>query len=196
MKCCSGVRLRSTSWPSASLLDRLDEVADDADVDVGLEERQPHVAQRLLDVALGDLSLALQLAPQGLELLAQGFEHDESGQRQRRGTATGGVSGLSRNVPHAQNESPRTRWPSGGSSMTRSSSDVGLYIMPPMPPMPPAAGMAGRRRLLLRLLGHHRLGGEQQARDRRGVLQRRAHDLGRVDDAGLQQVLVLLAWPR
>src|SRR5690606_7715552 len=30
------------------------------------------------------------------------------------------------------------------------------------------------------------------ARDRRGVLRRRAHDLGRVDDAGLDQILVLL----
>ena len=37
------------------LLDGLDELLDDADVDVGLEERQPHVAERLLDVALGDL---------------------------------------------------------------------------------------------------------------------------------------------
>ena len=58
------------------LLDRLDEVAHDRDVDVGFEERQAHVAQRFLDVPLGDSSLALQLAPQCFELLAQGFEHD------------------------------------------------------------------------------------------------------------------------
>jgi hypothetical protein len=56
-------------------LDGLDELLDDADVDVGLEERQAHVAQRLLDVLLGDLSLAAQLAPQAVELLAQGVEH-------------------------------------------------------------------------------------------------------------------------
>ena len=63
--------------------------------------------------------------------------------------------------------------------------------MPPMPPMPPAASPASPL-LLLRLLGHHRLGGEQQRGDARGVLERRAHDLGRVDHAGLHQVLVLL----
>jgi hypothetical protein len=40
-------------------------------------------------------------------------------------------------------------------------------------------------------LGDQGLGGEQQARDRRRVLQRGAHDLGRVDDAGRDQVLVL-----
>jgi hypothetical protein len=36
-------------------------------------------------------------------------------------------------------------------------------------------------RLGLRLLGDHRLGGDQETRDRRGVLQRVAHHLGRVD---------------
>src|SRR2546422_2314793 len=46
-------------------------------------------------------------------------------------------------------------------------------------------------RLLLRLLGHHRLGGEQEPRDRRRIEQRRAHHLGRIDDAGLEQILVL-----
>src|SRR5690606_35803997 len=45
--------------------------------------------------------------------------------------------------------------------------------------------------LLLRLVGDHGLGGQEQAGDGSGVLQRRAGDLGRVDDAGLQQVLVL-----
>src|ERR1700754_756115 len=34
-------------------------------------------------------------------------------------------------------------------------------------------------------------GGEEQGRDRSRVLQRRAGDLGRVDDPGLDQVLVL-----
>src|ERR1051325_8583471 len=40
----------------------------------------------------------------------------------------------------------------------------------------------------LRLLRHHRLGGNEQAGDRSRVLQRMAHDLGRVDDAGLDEV--------
>ena len=56
-----------------------------------------------------------------------------------------------------------------------------------------AASRAGRRfLLLLGNLGDERFGGEQERRDRRRVLQRRAHDLGRVDDAGLDQVLVLV----
>ena len=49
-----------------------------------------------------------------------------------------------------------------------------------------------RRPLLIRLLRHHALGGQKQARHRGRVLQRAAHDLGRVDDAGLHQVLELL----
>ncbi len=48
-----------------------------------------------------------------------------------------------------------------------------------------------RRALLLRLLGDHGFGRHQQAGHRGGVLQRGAHDLGRVDDAGLHQVLEL-----
>ena len=55
-----------------------------------------------------------------------------------------------------------------------------------MPPPPRHSGS-----LLLRLLRDHRLRGHQQAGDRSGVLQRRSHDLGRVNDAGLYQVLEL-----
>jgi hypothetical protein len=47
-----------------------------------------------------------------------------------------------------------------------------------------AAARHRRRLVLLRLLDHDRLGGEQQAGDRSGVLQRRPGDLRRVDDAG------------
>src|SRR5437879_10530811 len=53
-----------------------------------------------------------------------------------------------------------------------------------------AAGHRGHLLLLL-LLHHHTLGGEEQSRDGRGVLQRRAGDLGGVDDAGRDQILVL-----
>ena len=47
--------------------------------------------------------------------------------------------------------------------------------------------MAARRRsfLLLREVGDHALGGEQEARDRRGVVQRGVGHLGRVHYAGL-----------
>ena len=40
----------------------------------------------------------------------------------------------------------------------------------------------------LRLLGHHRLGGDQQAGHGSGVPQSRQDDLGRVDNAGLYHV--------
>src|SRR3954449_7689657 len=55
-----------------------------------------------------------------------------------------------------------------------------------------AAVAAGHGRSgLLRLVGDDGLGGEEERRDGGGVLQRRAGDLGRVDDAGLDQVDVL-----
>jgi len=47
---------------------------------------------------------------------------------------------------------------------------------------------AGRRLVLLGELGHDRFGGEKQAGDRSGVLQRAAGHLGRVDNAGLDEV--------
>src|SRR5205807_1660980 len=59
----------------------------------------------------------------------------------------------------------------------------------------PAHAAAARHRghlPVLRLLHHHALGGEEQSRDGRGVLQRRARDFGRVDDAGRDQILVLV----
>ena len=60
--------------------------------------------------------------------------------------------------------------------------------MPPMPPIPPP-GIGGVF-FLLRELGDDGFGGEQQAGDRRGVLQRAAGHLGRIDDAGFDQVFV------
>src|SRR5207247_4917107 len=54
-----------------------------------------------------------------------------------------------------------------------------------------AAGHRGHLLLLL-LLHHHALSGEEQSRDGRGVLQRRAGDLGWVDHASQHQVLVLV----
>src|ERR1041385_214307 len=47
------------------------------------------------------------------------------------------------------------------------------------------------RRGLLRHFGNHRLGGHEQARNRRGTLERLTHDLCRVDDALRHQVRVL-----
>ena len=44
--------------------------------------------------------------------------------------------------------------------------------------------------LVLGQLAHRRFGGDEQARDAGGVLERGADDLGRVDHAGLDQILV------
>src|SRR5580700_45321 len=49
------------------------------------------------------------------------------------------------------------------------------------------------RVLLLRQFGDHRLGGDEQARDRRRALQGLTHDLGRVDDALFHHVDVFAA---
>ena len=59
--------------------------------------------------------------------------------------------------------------------------------MPPMPPIPPPP--VGRR-LVFRKLADRRFGGDQQAGDRGRVLEGGADDLGRVDHAGRNQVLV------
>ena len=64
----------------------------------------------------------------------------------------------------------------------------GSWTQKSMSPPPPGSGRRGR---LLRLVRHHSLGGEEQRRDRGRVLQRRTGHLGRVDDAGLEQVDVL-----
>src|SRR3954447_17929960 len=50
-----------------------------------------------------------------------------------------------------------------------------------------AAGLS----VLLRQLGHHGFGGDQESRNRSWVLDRRAHDVGRIDDPMVQDVAVL-----
>src|SRR5262249_2732687 len=103
--------------------------------------------------------------------------------------------------------SPRTRR-SGGSRRRRATRSAPLKysasrtwrLTSTPPPAPgglhhaahPSRRHGRRRGLLLGLLGHHRLRGEEQSRHRRRVEQRRPDDLRRVDDARLQQVLVLL----
>ena len=46
--------------------------------------------------------------------------------------------------------------------------------------------------LLLRRLSHARFGCDEEAGHRRSILQRRAHDLGWVDDAFFDQVAILV----
>jgi len=52
-----------------------------------------------------------------------------------------------------------------------------------------AAGYRGS--FLLRVLSDRRLGGDDKSGDRRGVLQRDAHNLGRIDNANLHQINIL-----
>src|SRR5271155_2394892 len=47
------------------------------------------------------------------------------------------------------------------------------------------------RALGLRPVAYHRLGGDQQPRNRGGILKCDPHDLGRIDDPGRDQILVL-----
>src|ERR1700733_3040706 len=54
-----------------------------------------------------------------------------------------------------------------------------------------AAAHRHRGGFLLRLVADHRFGGDEEAGHGGGVLQRGAHDLGRVDDAGLDHVDIL-----
>ena len=54
-----------------------------------------------------------------------------------------------------------------------------------------AVAVTGSRFLfLLRLLGHQSVGGQQEGGDARGIAERGAHDLGRVDDAHGHEVAV------
>src|SRR5205085_11430906 len=53
-----------------------------------------------------------------------------------------------------------------------------------------SAGHRRHRRLILGYLGDGGFGSDQQSGDRRGILQSRANDLGWIDHAGLDQVLV------
>jgi len=53
--------------------------------------------------------------------------------------------------------------------------------------------LGGLLLLGLRQLRHCRLGEQEHAGDRDGVFEREAHHLGGVDDAGLDQIDVLLA---
>ena len=52
------------------VLDVLDEVADDPDIDVGLEQSEADFAQRLFDIALADPALALEFFENAFEAVA------------------------------------------------------------------------------------------------------------------------------
>jgi hypothetical protein len=70
-----GVTDLITSWPTARRRTLGDEVLHDRQRDVGLEQRQAHLAQRLVDVALGERAAAAQPVEDLAEALTQIVEH-------------------------------------------------------------------------------------------------------------------------
>ena len=66
------------------LVDALDEIARDLEVHVRVQQREPHVAQRVADVGLGNLPEAAQVAENILELARQRIKHGaDCGKRPR-----------------------------------------------------------------------------------------------------------------
>ena len=59
--------------PEGALADAGDEVADDLEVDVGLEQGDAHLAQRRVEVVLGDAAAAAEAAEGGLQTFAEGL---------------------------------------------------------------------------------------------------------------------------
>ena len=86
MNACSGVIVlvpysllfarSSTSLPRAALAHALEEALDDPELDVGFEQRQAHVAERVLDDVVGQLGDAGQPLASGPESLGEGLQHD------------------------------------------------------------------------------------------------------------------------
>ena len=56
-------------------LHALDERPDDLEVDVGFEQRDPHLAERDLDVVFRESAVATQLVEDALQSCAKGVEH-------------------------------------------------------------------------------------------------------------------------
>ena len=67
----AGVDLRA----ERALLHALEEIAHDRQIDVGLEQRHAHVAQRFADVVLGELAHARKTLARSGESLGERLEH-------------------------------------------------------------------------------------------------------------------------
>ena len=72
---CPGVSEPTTSAPIALSRKVGDERLDDRQRDVGLEQRQAHFAQRVLDVGVGEARFAAQRLDDARQAFGQGFEH-------------------------------------------------------------------------------------------------------------------------
>jgi len=64
-----------TSEPKACSRTPGDELLDDLVVDVGLEQSEADLAQRLFEVLFGDGAAAAQAPEYALELIGEGVEH-------------------------------------------------------------------------------------------------------------------------
>ena len=56
--------------------DVLNKIADDFDIDVGFEQREPDFAERILDIALGDPALTLEFFENSFEAVAERIKHE------------------------------------------------------------------------------------------------------------------------
>ena len=65
--CWPGSRPDEDPLPHAALLHLRDERLDDLEVDVGLEQREPDLAHRLVDVGLGELAAVADVGERRLE---------------------------------------------------------------------------------------------------------------------------------
>src|SRR4029078_5137181 len=84
------------------LLDALDERADHLEIDVGLEESDAHLAERLLDVLLGQAAGTPEAVEDRLKALRQGFEHwvlSESREEIAKSTEDYGASEAASRMP-------------------------------------------------------------------------------------------------
>ena len=76
--CWPGVRLFRTVLAERLLAHAGDEVADDGEVDVGLEQREPDLAHRARDRLLVELALLAEVAEGALQLVGKAVEHDRA----------------------------------------------------------------------------------------------------------------------
>ena len=81
MTCWAGFSAWETSAPSARSLTRGDELADHGQRDVGLEQRDPDLADGRVDVRLGQPALAAQVLEGRGEPVGEGGEHGGQGIR-------------------------------------------------------------------------------------------------------------------
>ena len=132
--CWPGVRLCITSAPSARSFTAATNSLDDAEVHVGLEQREPDLAHRPVDVVLAQPALAAQAVEGGAESVGQGVEHQK---KPRWSWDTERESGGTRLSPPRRRARGRSR--SGRTA-------AGPRCPPPPRPASPGSRARGRSR--------------------------------------------------